>query len=110
MNLLANWKKVSADVSTTEFDWTAANYYKAGEDVADILVLSVGPITETVPLVDFLTRAKGLLYDAGCREACINLILMSPEDRTAEIGYECGCNDSIYIQIYDDDYDMSVFK
>ena len=46
-NLLANWKKVSADVTTVESDWNAAKYYEAGEDVADMLILSVGPISES---------------------------------------------------------------
>ena len=46
-NLLANWKKVSADVNTVESDWNAAKYYEAGEDVADMLILSVGPISES---------------------------------------------------------------
>ena len=46
-NLLANWKKVSADITTTETDWNAKKFYEAGEDVADILILSVGPISES---------------------------------------------------------------
>merc|ERR1711907_738753 len=46
-NLLANWKKVSADITTTETDWNNKKFYEAGEDVADIMVLSVGPISES---------------------------------------------------------------
>ena len=45
-NLLANWKNVEADINTTTSDWNAAKYYNAGEDVADMVVLSVGPISE----------------------------------------------------------------
>ena len=44
-NLLANWKDVSADISKTNADYAAEKYYDAGEDVADTLVLAVGPIS-----------------------------------------------------------------
>ena len=44
-NVLANWKTITADVSKTDTDWKAADYKNAGEDVADILVESVGPIS-----------------------------------------------------------------
>ena len=45
-NLLANWKKVSADVTQVETDFNDSKFYEAGEDVADVLILSVGPISE----------------------------------------------------------------
>ena len=45
-NLLANWKQVSADITTTNSDWGNAKYYEAGQDVADVIILSVGPISE----------------------------------------------------------------
>ena len=45
-NLLANWKQVSADISTTNSDWGNAKYYEAGQDVADVIILSVGAISE----------------------------------------------------------------
>ena len=44
-NLLANWKDVSADISKATADYNAAKYYDAGEDVADTIVLAVGPIS-----------------------------------------------------------------
>ena len=44
-NLLANWKQVSADITKVTTDYNAAKYYDAGEDVADTLVLAVGPIS-----------------------------------------------------------------
>ena len=47
-NLLANWSKVSADVTQIETDWTAEKFYESGEDVADVLILSVGPISEAL--------------------------------------------------------------
>ena len=46
-NLLANWSAVFADVSKTEADWTAEDFYNAGDDIADILVLSLGKPTQT---------------------------------------------------------------
>ena len=46
-NLLANWKKVSSDVTQVETDWNNSKFYEAGEDVADVLILSVGPISES---------------------------------------------------------------
>ena len=45
-NLLANWSQVFADVQKTETDWNAADYYDAGDDIADILVLSLGKPTQ----------------------------------------------------------------
>ena len=44
-NLLANWKEVSAEITKTTSDYNAAKYYDAGEDVADVVVLAVGPIS-----------------------------------------------------------------
>ena len=44
-NLLANWKEVSAEISKTTSDYDAAKYFDAGEDVADVVVLAVGPIS-----------------------------------------------------------------
>ena len=35
-----------ADVSKTESDWTAADYYDCGDDVADILVQALGKPSE----------------------------------------------------------------
>ena len=45
-NLLANWKIVSADISKVTADYNNAEYYLAGQDVADVVVLAVGPISE----------------------------------------------------------------
>ena len=44
-NLLANWKEVSSEVSQVSTDYAAEKYYNAGEDVADVVVLAVGPIS-----------------------------------------------------------------
>ena len=44
-NLLANWSAVYTDIEQTNSDYNAAKYYNTGEDIADILVLSVGKIS-----------------------------------------------------------------
>ena len=44
-NVLKNIKTIMTDVTKTDTDWKAAHYQSAGEDVADILIESVGPIS-----------------------------------------------------------------
>ena len=44
-NLLANWKDVQADIAKATADYNNSDYYNAGEDVADTVVLAVGPIS-----------------------------------------------------------------
>ena len=44
-NLLANWKTIQTDVTKTSTDYTAEQYEACGEDVADIVVLSLGKIS-----------------------------------------------------------------
>ena len=43
-NFLKNYKDIFADVSKISTDWTAKDYYDAGDDIADILVLTVGAV------------------------------------------------------------------
>jgi len=50
-------KAIKADIATTESEWAAAEYFKAGQTAADLLELAVGPITvptETKDLPDSL--------------------------------------------------------
>uniref|UniRef100_A0A7S3CQ13 Uncharacterized protein n=1 Tax=Strombidium rassoulzadegani TaxID=1082188 RepID=A0A7S3CQ13_9SPIT len=67
-NLLSNWKDVVAEVSQTSSDYSSADYYKVGEDVGDLLILSVGPISKasnvTMESVDWsaLQNNLGGLY------------------------------------------------
>lgn len=42
-------KAIKADITATETEWAAGEYYKAGVTAADLLTLAVGPIT--VPTV-----------------------------------------------------------
>jgi len=37
--------QIKADITQEETDWSAANYFNAGKDVADALTLAVGPIS-----------------------------------------------------------------
>ena len=63
-NLLSNWKAVAADISKTDTDYKAADYYKVGEDVGELLILSVGPISKasnvTMESVDWNTLQSNL--------------------------------------------------
>ena len=47
-NLIHNWGKVAGDVSKVDTDYKSAKYENVGEDVADILIESVGPIGEVL--------------------------------------------------------------
>jgi len=47
-NLIKNYKRVASDASKTSTDFKGAKYEAAGEDVADILIESVGPIGEVL--------------------------------------------------------------
>ena len=43
--MLANWKAIAADTTAIETDFNAGDYEKAGEDLGDLDVLSLGKIT-----------------------------------------------------------------
>ena len=48
-NLLLHWKEVEASVKKMETDWTAKEYYNAGEDVGDIVIEALGkPTTDDI--------------------------------------------------------------
>ena len=44
-NLLKNWKEVGSDIGEVTADYKAAKYYEAGEEIGDILTLSLGKIS-----------------------------------------------------------------
>ena len=44
-NMLAHYTQVFGDISKVSTDWTAASYYQAGDDVADILTLTIGTVS-----------------------------------------------------------------
>ena len=43
-NLLMNGPAVAADIEKQHADWQSGDYFSCGEDVADALVLIVGPV------------------------------------------------------------------
>ena len=43
-NVLANWKDVIADIQAANGDISQENYYDAGDEVAGVLVLALGPV------------------------------------------------------------------
>ena len=66
-NLLKHWKNVVSDVKKTESDWKAADYYNAGDDVADLLIQAVGAPTgkefaEEGPIIhEWMVKTKAIL-------------------------------------------------
>ena len=68
-NWLLHGSKIKADVDTVQADWSANDYFKAGQDTADALTLAVGPIRaeapKALPQLDLLMvpeLAAGFLY------------------------------------------------
>ena len=47
-NVIHNFGQISSDVSKVSTDFSGKSYENAGEDIADILVESVGPIGEVI--------------------------------------------------------------
>jgi len=46
-NMALHHKEITADIATFETDFKAAEYFKAGEDVADLLAVAVGTVEVT---------------------------------------------------------------
>ena len=44
VNILTNFSKIMKDITSETDDFNAQNYYKAGSDIADIMVLSLGAV------------------------------------------------------------------
>ena len=45
-HMLIHRKQVEDDIHAAKADWSAANYYKAGEDAADLVTIALGPIEQ----------------------------------------------------------------
>ena len=43
-NVVAHFSQITGDVSKISTDFTSSQYKSAGEDIADIMVLSIGPV------------------------------------------------------------------
>ena len=64
-NYLLHKKVIKADISHEKADWAAGNYWKAGADMADIVTLALGPMSEYEGLANFegdAGFAAGFLY------------------------------------------------
>ena len=48
-NVITHFQQIMGDVSKVDSDFTAHNFYNAGDDVADIMVQTVGPVPEMDP-------------------------------------------------------------
>ena len=45
-NVLFHMSKIEADWAAEQADWAAGNYFDAGKDIGDIVILALGPIEE----------------------------------------------------------------
>jgi hypothetical protein len=67
-NVISHEPQVLGDVQDISTQWSEANYEKVGQDVADILVMAIGPIpttglpyTVTAGTSDYIHLVEGLL-------------------------------------------------
>ena len=56
-HMLIHKKKIKSDIKAAKTDWNSGDFYQAGEDVADLLTLALGPIEKEQNLV--ATQAYG---------------------------------------------------
>ena len=53
-NYFIHYKVIKADISHEKADWAAGNYFNAGTDMADIVTLALGPMSdEPVPVYEY---------------------------------------------------------
>lgn len=43
-NFVLHFKAITSDISKTGTDFSGKNYYNAGDDIADILIQSIGKV------------------------------------------------------------------
>jgi hypothetical protein len=48
MNVLKNFSKIGSDIGSLETDFDNADYFQAGEDMASVLVDTLGPVEQTM--------------------------------------------------------------
>jgi len=46
MNVLKNFAKIGTDINSLETDFDSADYYNAGEDMASVLIDTLGPVQQ----------------------------------------------------------------
>jgi len=47
MNVLKNYSKIFTDIGSLETDFDSGDYYNAGEDMASVLIDTLGPVQQT---------------------------------------------------------------
>lgn len=90
-NMALHHKEITDDISTFETDFKAAEYFKAGEDVADLLAVAVGTVEVTeeevaLPPVKAIPEFIGGLLDEFVEdnnlseiEACAQKVEVDPD-------------------------------
>jgi len=53
-HMLFHKSDIEADIKTVETDWSSAKYFQSGVDLADLMILAIGPITPATPAVSLL--------------------------------------------------------
>ena len=48
MNVLKNFTKIGVDVGSLETDFDSGNYYQAGEDMASVMIDTLGPVQQSM--------------------------------------------------------------
>ena len=70
-NWLFHSKKIRADITKEESDWSSQNYFDAGKDVADALSLAVGPMKPAYEVDANLDLKAPLLFVGGLMEGLV---------------------------------------
>jgi len=60
---LLHKKAITADIDAAEADWKNHLYYKAGNDVADLLTLAVGPVVVPAPAMMMMPPVDPMVPD-----------------------------------------------
>ena len=70
-NWLFHSKKIKADITKEESDWSSGNYFSAGQDVADALTLAVGPMKPAYEVDANVDLKAPLLFVGGLMEGLV---------------------------------------
>ena len=57
--------EIKTDISTLETDWTAKEYFQAGEDLAALMTVTIGPIENSNSVADALKDKDAADFVAG---------------------------------------------
>ena len=70
-NWLFHGKKIKADITKEESDWSSQSYFAAGQDVADALTLAVGPMKPAYEVDANMPLDAPLLFVGGLMEGLV---------------------------------------